>query len=380
MNGIDECGLPRFPRRTVFKGAAALGAMALLAACGRSNPASSFSNTEIAVKDQRGKTLTFSRPVRRIVTLPHPAASIMIAVDRSADRLVGMHDASWNAIHDGLLGELFPEALNIAHAIAGEGFVPNVETILTLKPDVVVQWSNQGAGLIQPMENVGLAVMGVTYGLQDDVNRWFKMFAAALGKPERALEMIARNDAQLNEIEAIASKATGKPPSVLYFLRFDGGFKVANTGSYNDFYIKLVGATNAAQGLESKENFVGVDVEQVLSWDPDIVLLGNFDAAMPGDVYRNKVWKDISAVRSRRVYKVPLGGYRWDPPSHESPLMWRWLSKIAFPDVESASLRRQVVSDYEFFYGATVTDVQIDKVLWTDANGDSANYGQFDAA
>lgn len=25
------------------------------------------------------------------------------------------------------------------------------------------------------------------------------------------------------------------------------------------------------------------------------------------------------AVKSKRVYKVPLGGYRWDPPSQESP-------------------------------------------------------------
>ena len=50
---------------------------------------------------------------------------------------------------------------------------------------------------------------------------------------------------------------------------------------------------------------VAVDVEQVVAWDPDVILLGNFDAAMPEDVYRSPAWRSLSAVRSRRVYKVP---------------------------------------------------------------------------
>ena len=53
------------------------------------------------------------------------------------------------------------------------------------------------------------------------------------------------------------------------------------------------------------------------------------------------VWQNVSAVRERRVYKVPLGGYRWDPPGQESPLMWHWLTDIAFPR-ERSGLRGKV--------------------------------------
>lgn len=311
--------------------------------------------------------------------MPMPAASIVIAVDQSPKHLVGMNKASWQAIEQGVLGEFYPDSLKIAHNVSGDQFAPNVESILGLKPDVVVQWSTHGSGIIAPMENVKLDVLGVDYGTQEDVNTWINMFATMLGKSDRAKQMISRNDKGLADVKALAAKTSGKKPKVLYFNQLLGDLKVANEGGYNDFYIKLVGATNAATGLKTNANMAAVDIEQVLKWDPDIIILGNFDAAVPDDIYSKKVWKDVSAVRSRRVYKVPLGGYRWDPPSHESPLMWQWLFKIAHPDVDSPSLREEIVSDYKFFYDVEVTDAQIDKILWTKLNQGSADYGQFDA-
>jgi len=38
-------------------------------------------------------------------------------------------------------------------------------------------------------------------------------------------------------------------------------------------------------------------------------------------------------VKNRRVYKIPLVGYRWDPPSAEWPLMWRWAAQKQHPEL-----------------------------------------------
>lgn len=370
------------PRRSILKGAAVLGGSALLTACGGNGGSPATTNPRgITVKDQRGKTLTFERPVTRIVTVPMPAASIVVAVDKTSKHLVGMQDASWLAMRDGTLGKMFPRALKIPHDVASQDFAPNVESILALKPDVVVQWADEGSGIIAPMENAGLKVLGVTYGTQQDVNTWLTLFATMLGNPGRAQEMISKSDTQLNQVKSLTSDLSARPPRILYFNRFDGGLKVAGRNTYNDDYIKLVGATNPASGDGGARGvgMVGVDVEQVLAWDPEIVLLGNFDEAMPDDVYDNKVWQGVSAVRSRRVYKVPLGGYRWDPPGQESPLMWKWLTQIAFPGGQDTDLRGQIVSDYQFLYGYRPSNAEIDKILWTDANGESSNYRQFEA-
>ena len=53
-----------------------------------------------------------------------------------------MHNASWVAMRDGVMGTMYPEALNIPHDIATNDFTPNVESIRALNPDVVVQWSD----------------------------------------------------------------------------------------------------------------------------------------------------------------------------------------------------------------------------------------------
>ncbi|MGZ8722907.1 MAG: ABC transporter substrate-binding protein [Aeromicrobium sp.] len=369
------------PRRTVLKGAAILGGGALLAACGNGRSPATTKPRGITVKDQRGKTLVFDGPVKRVVTVPMPAASILVAVDRTADHLVGIQTASWTSMRDGIMGKMFPAVLKIPHEVASQEFAPNVEGILALKPDVVVQWADQGSGIIAPMENAGLTVLGVQYGTQEAVNTWLTMFAAMLGKPAHAKEMISRIDNERARIDSAAAGRSGKP-KVLYFNRFAEGLKVAGNKTYNDDYIRLVGATNPAAGDGGAPGMgmVGVDVEQVLKWDPDIILLGNFDAAMPDDIYKDKVWDAVSAVKSRRVYKAPLGGYRWDPPSQESPLMWKWLSHIAFPGEQNTGLRDDIVSSYSFLYDYKPSDAEMDDILWNDVNKASANYGQFDAA
>lgn len=363
------------PRRTMLKGAVGLGGAALLAACGDNSPAATGEKS-ITLTDQRGKVLKFDGPVRRIVTLPMPAASIMIAVDRSAERLAGIHDASWVAARQSILGTMFPQVLKVPHDVGTQEFAPNVEGILSLKPDVVVQWASQGDEIIQPLENAGLSVLGVNYGKLQDVGDWFRMFSTALGRPERGRAMASRLESDRATIAAAAAKRSARAPRVLYFIRFSEGMSVQGAGTFNEEYIRLIGAENVSSDVKG---LVEVDLEQVLDWDPEVVVLGNFDDAMPDDVYNDRRWRDVAAVKARRVYRAPLGGYRWDPPSHESPLMWTWLSQIVFPDGTDGGLRDKIVDDYRYFYDHTPTQAEIDTMLWTEANGASADYDQFSA-
>jgi iron complex transport system substrate-binding protein len=275
---------------------------------------------------------------------------------------------------------MFPSLLRVPHEIATSDFTPNVESILALNPDVVVQWSD--SALVAPLESAGLKVVGIkNNGTQDDVDAWAALFATMLGKPARARSMKTRSDKELAAVRGLSSSTAKNGPSILYFNRFAGGLKVAATSTYNDFYISLVGGTNPATGSSGVPGvgMVGVDVEQVLAWDPEVILLGNFDAAMPDDLYSNPVYANVSAVRSRRVYKVPLGGYRWDPPGQESALMWHWLSSIAHPGTGSSPLRDLMSSYYRFLYSYRLNDAQMNAILWTDVNGASAHYQQFDA-
>lgn len=333
----------------------------------------------LTLTDQSGRTVALDGPAERIATIPIPAASMLVAVDGGTNRLAAMHPLSKTALLEGVLGEFFPEARDIPSEIVGQGFMPNVEELLAVSPDLVFQWAHQGDDIVEPLINAGLPVATFHYGTEDLTRGWLEIMAAATGEPERAGRFIDWRERTLGEIEAATSGlADADRPRVLYFLRYLSDLRIAGSGTYNDYYIGLAGGINPASG---EEGWRTVNPEQVIAWDPEVILLNGFEEELsPQDVYDNPLYAGLTAVQDRRVYKVPLGGYRWDPPNQESPLMWLWLTELLHPERMDRPLRREIADAYEWIYGTRPSEAQIDAILRLPMNGDAAHYGVFAAA
>ena len=369
-------------RRAVMRGLGLGAGAVLLGGCGGPGGPAGSAPGRIQARDQRGRAIELDGPARRIVTIVIPAASLLVALDSGPGRLVGVNSSGAQAIRQGILGEMFPAAVAIPGDVADQSFAPNVETILGLDPDLVIQWGDRGSEIIAPLESAGLTVAGLSYGTQADLETWIELFGTLIGRRERARLLVDRMHQRLDALRArvtATAVTTATRPRILYLYQARGGLKVGGGGTYNDFYIDLVGGVNPAAGLPDQP---AVDPEQVLAWDPDVILVGNFDAATPADVYDVAAWRGLSAVRRRRVYKIPLGGYRWDPPCQESPLMWSWLHALAHPDADPSAgraLRAAMVEEYQLLYGHALTDGQIDRILMTEQNAVSAHYEMFRA-
>ncbi len=347
---------------------AAVGAFAAFAA----------SAEPITIVDQRDRTVTLDGEAERVVTIPIPAASMFIAVDGGTDRLVGMHQLSKTAIKGRILQRFYPDALAIPSNITGKGFsfVPNVEELLALEPDLVFQWGHLNDDIIDPLVNAGLNVALIKIGTEEFTRKWLTIMGAVTGKSEKAQAMIDWRDAVMAEVRAAtADIADDERPRTLYFMNYLSKLRVAGGRSYNNFYIDLAGGKNVAAELGM---FAEVGVEQIIAWDPEVILLNGFEAKLsPQDVYDNELLADVSAVKNRRVYKMPLGGYRWDPPNQESPLTWLWLSMILHPDKFDWGMSERIDRNYQFIYGQGVTAEDIQNILRFDMNADAANYDIF---
>lgn len=350
---------------------------ALVIACSLSFAGPAVQADPIAFDDQNGDAVTLESPAERIATIPIPAASMLVAIDGGTDRLAGMHNLSKTALTAGVLGEFFPASVDIPSDVVGAGFMPNVEALLALDPDLVLQWAHRGDDILDPLRNAGFNVVALRYGTEELSRGWIEMLGAASGQDDKAADLIAwRDEAQAEIVDLMADLSQQDRPRTLYFLRYLSQLRVAGDGTYNDFYIDLAGGSNPA--AEDGTGWLTVNPEQVLAWDPEVILLNGFeDDLSPADVYANPLFSDVSAVQNRRVYKVPLGGYRWDPPNQESPLMWRWLSMLLQPDVADWPIRDQIVEAYDWIYGHTPTEAQLDGILRVAMNGDAAGYGRF---
>ncbi|MBD0711141.1 MULTISPECIES: ABC transporter substrate-binding protein [unclassified Streptomyces] len=372
-------------RRTALRGIGA-GAFALagagtLGACSSRDVADGATGAApdagFTITDQRGKRVAFDRPVERIATAIIPSPSMIAAVDGSHARIVGINESTLQANKDGIFGTVFPESKKTA-TIAGADFIPNVETALSLKPDVVIQWGDQGDEVIAPLENAGFKVIGLTYGTQEKLETWIDVFGTLVGKKERATSLVQWMHDEDKAIRALVTPEVRNRTTVLYLRTAADGWTTVNKSHYMNHWADIAGGVNVAR--DEATGTPQVSVEQLLRWDPEVILLSGFDATTPADLYADRKLASLRAVRARRVYKIPLGGYRWDPPCCESPLMWRWVAQILHPRLATRiGLRTRIEQTFDHLYGYAISRDQVDGVLRLGMNGGSSGYDGFGA-
>lgn len=333
----------------------------------------------INVVDQRGKTIKLTAPAGRIVVIPIPMTSVIMALDGSSERLIGIHPTAHRSIKDGFLKRIFPEALNIqADVVRGGRFNPNLESILSLKPDLVIQWI-QPAELITTLEDAGIKTVGLINNppTQEINERNLTILATVIGRLDRLDKLLKIHHETMRDVVRQAEKIPGgKKPRAIYFRSAVDTLRPSGSDTYNDFWINLTGGYNVA-ATKFKGNRGAVNAEQLIKWNPEVVFLGAFDKSTPEDFMSRPELQGLSAVRNKRVYKIPHGGYRWDPGSHESFLSWQWVAMIMHPEYYSFDLRTAMKEFYRFIYNYELVDDEVDKILQMNLNAGMAGYERF---
>ena len=163
-----------------------------------------------------------------------------------------------------------------------------------------------------------------------------KLIGRVAGKEERAEACCSARRQRRAATNRDSDLPPAQQPRVLYFNRAVNMLRVSGKGTQN---IQHPARRRAERGRAPAVSTV--TIEQVFTWNPQVILLGNFDAAMPSDLYKDPRWQSVDAVKNRRVYRMPLGGYRWDPPSQESALAWLWLAGLLQPERRSGRSARR---------------------------------------
>ena len=106
-----------------------------------------------------------------------------------------------------------------------------------------------------------------------------------------------------------------------------------------------------------------VSVEQVLLWNPDVII--TIDRDFAANVRGDPVWSAVAAVKAGRVHlspKLPFGWVDFPPSINRLIGLW-WLAKIFYPVEFPEDIRVLTRDFYRRFYHVTPTDAQIESVL-----------------
>jgi len=341
--------------------------------------AASASAQPVTVFDLTGRQIELAAPAERIVTFPVPSASVVIGLSGGIDLLAAIHPESRLAIEHGILGEFFPGAHDIPTAIladgATRGWSPDLAALQAIDPDLVIQWEHAGEDFTSLAE-AGLDTALLVFGTEQNVRDAIRMIGTAIGQTQKVDIMMAWRDLTSALIEAgLAQIPQEDRPRVAYFFYALTDLYTEGFGTYFDWQIRHLGAINVAEPMQG---WGEVDTATVVEWNPDIILLGNFE---PG-LHTNRIFEDehlggTNAADDGRVYMMPLGGYRWGPGSLESPLAWMWMANLFYPDHFDFNLRAEIAEWYPRLYGHAPTEAQIDAILELEINGESAHYSRF---
>lgn len=199
-----------------------------------------------------------------------------------------------------------PEVYRNATSL-GSPMAPDMEILKSLKVDYVLTPNSLEGELKPQYENIGVKSYFLNLKSVDGMYESILEIGKLLGKTEQA-EKLCEEYEQF-KTDFAEKNYREDAPKVLILMGLPGSYVVATESSYVGSLLKLAGAENI-YGDGDGADFLNVNVEDMLSRNPDIILRTSH--AMPEQVAimfeeefkNNDVWKHFDAVKNGKVYDL----------------------------------------------------------------------------
>jgi len=310
-----------------------------------------------AFVDSTGRAVALP-PVVETIAVSGPLSQIYI-LPLAGDKLVGVSNAYTEDAAPYLPSYIW-EKTEIGQLYGGKGEM-DLEALLAADPDVVIDIGEPkkttADDLAALTEQTGIPFIHIdaTVATAGDA---YRTLGKLLNRQEKAEELASwceKTYAMMTDMmERIDADNARK--SLLYCLG-DKGVNVIAEGSFHAETINMMG-NNLAVLEEVVSSGAGneVDLEQILVWNPDVILFA------PDSCYEeiagSAQWQSIDAVREGRFYRTPTGPYGWlsSPPAVQRYLGMLWLGQLLYPEYTEYDLQEEVTAYYKLFYGCDLTD------------------------
>lgn len=311
------------------------------------------------VNDAAGRAVPVPDKVSRVFPAGPPAAILLYTL--APDLLLGWPRANRPEECAYMLSDICtrPEV----GRITGRGNTANLETVIALKPDLILDVGSTRDTFVSLATRVQEQT-GIPYALLDGrfdaIAATYRKLGELTGRKGDAEKLARYADDTLSIIQGrVAGIAQEKRPRV-YYARGPRGLVTGLGQSINVETIEML-AQNVAGGNQG--GLANVSIEQVLLWNPDVIVTIDRDFARA--VRSDPAWASVAAVKSGRVHlspKMPFGWVDFPPSVNRLIGLW-WLAKILYPDKFPEDLTKLTRDFYTLFYHKTPSDEQIAHVL-----------------
>lgn len=329
------------------------------------------------ITDQAGQKVTIPKKVKRVAVVGSiwPLPSVLAVYFNSADKIVTMPEPSMVAAKNSLLSELYPDILK-AKTSFNDGTTVNTEELKKLKPDVVF-YGAEDAKLQKTLTNAGFAAVGVSVSKWDcdtvkTQNHWIELLSKVFPQDDKAKVLKQYSQKIADLVDQRTKHIKPADQQHIFFLRQYSNTAIVTGGtvSFGQYWADAIHAKNVVD-IPNSSNVTKVTMEQIYQWNPQHILVTNFNTAMPEDLYQNTVghydWQQVDAVRTKKVTKMPMGMYRSYTPGVDTPITLLWLAKTVYPEhFKDIDMVAETKAYYKKVFDVTLTEQQANRILQPD--------------
>ena len=331
-----------------------------LAACGAQSAPTEDENTAPETRvftDSVGREVTVPVQIDRIAVSGPMAQIVLFAL--CPDKLVGISNA-WDESAAQYLDTEYYNLPLLGQLYGGKGEL-NLETLLESGAQVVIDVGEAKDGIAEDLDalqeqttipfvhiSAALATMDETYTMLGDL----------LGMPDEAKALA---DYCRSTYDRALTIADSVEKANLLYITGDAGLNVIAQGAYHAEVIDLLSNNLAVvDDPSSKGTGNEVDMEQILNWNPDVILFA------PDSIYdtvaEDAAWQGVTAIQNGAYYEVPMGPYNWMgfPPSVQRLLGMLWMAKVLYPEAADFDLYTEAAEYFKLFYHCELTREQYD--------------------
>ena len=309
--------------------------------------------------DMAGRRVTVPRQINRVYCL-NPACAILIYT-LAPERLAG-----WPLPLAPGAQRFIAEPYRTIPVVGGmSGNMAGAEQILKVHPDVlaVLTMASGVASVEHVQEQTHIPLFVVDIGVRN-LPKVYEELGKLLAVESRGAELAAYCRRALEEVDAKVKAIPPERRRRVYYANGPNGLETAPRGSLFSEPIDIAGGINVAQVSVAQTNAaVTVSMEQVLDWNPEIVIAA-YNYLSHRTMGQDSVWGQVRAVKNRAVYEMPRYPFTWDRPFSAARILEiKWLATLFYPETFHYDIKQEVRDFYAKFYHRKPTETELNELL-----------------
>lgn len=255
------------------------------------------------------------------------------------------------------------------------------EEILKQKPDLIILSNMTGADAAEEanitQKKLNIPVIVINFAISD-YKSMFAFLGNALGRTTQTNALVAYLNKYIDPINAKTKTLPASKRPAIYYAEGSKGLNTEPSGSFHSQVIDFVSARNVAQtSTGGMHGMSAVSMEQVLMWNPDIILVWTGMPARAGvngagnsqstyhQITNDAAWAKIKAVKNKKVYQIPDLPFGWfdRPPTINIIPGVLWAAQTIYPGMFSFDIKTALKEYFSLFYHVELSNKDVEYLL-----------------